>query len=298
MGDVSKHIRRKKILGNFPFVIVFTSMTLALFVLGVFCFILVHANQLSRFLQESIEMHVILNKDISESQKAYIETQLNAQPFILRKDQTIMIKYVSENDARKDFIQTYGEDFMKVLDENPLHSSFIIKLKPEYLNKKTLADISLKISKWDQVKEVYYLEDLADQITKNIRLITIVFVSFSIVLLIITILLINNTIKLALYSQRFLIRSMQLVGATKFFIQKPFLARAFSQGLISGAAAALLLAGVYYYILSMFPDFQALNTPYFPHVIGSLILFGGLLGLFSSLIAVNKYLKMSLDELY
>ena len=298
MGDVTKHIRRKKILGNFPFVIVFTSMTLALFVLGVFSFILVHANQLSQFLQESIEVHVILNKEISESQRAYIETQLNAQPFILRKDQITMIKYVSENDARKDFIQSYGEDFMKVLDENPLHSSFILKINPDYLNKKTLSDISVKISKWEQVKEVYYLEDLADQISKNIKLLTVVFVSFSVVLLIITILLINNTIKLALYSQRFLIRSMQLVGATKFFIQKPFLARAFSQGLISGATAALLLAGVYYYILSMFPDFQALSTPYLPHVIGSLILFGGLLGLFSSLIAVNKYLKMSLDELY
>ncbi len=298
MGDVTKHIRRKKILGNFPFVIVFTSMTLALFVLGVFSFILVHAGQLSQFLEESIEVHVILHKEISESQRAYIETQLNAQPFILRKDQNNMIKYVSENDARKDFIKSYGEDFMTVLDENPLHSSFIFKLKPEYLHKKSLSDIALRISKWEQVKEVYYLEDLADQITKNIRLLTIIFVSFSIVLLIITILLINNTIKLALYSQRFLIRSMQLVGATQFFIQKPFLARAFSQGIISGATASLLLGGVYYYILSMFPDFQALNTPYLPHVIGALILFGGLLGLFSSLIAVNKYLKMSLDELY
>ncbi|MBC7488068.1 MAG: ABC transporter permease, partial [Cytophagaceae bacterium] len=103
-------------------------MTLALFVLGVFAFILVHATQLSRFLQESIEVHVILNKEISESQKAYIETQLNAQPFILRKDQVTMIKYVSENDARTDFVKSYGEDFMKVLDENPLHSSFILKI--------------------------------------------------------------------------------------------------------------------------------------------------------------------------
>ncbi|MDB5272591.1 MAG: cell division protein [Chitinophagaceae bacterium] len=298
MGDISKHIRRKKILGNFPFVIVYTSMTLALFVLGVFCFILVHANQLSRFLQESIEVHVILNKEISESQRAYIETQLNAQPFVLHKDQNTMLKYVSEEDARKDFIKTYGEDFMKVLDENPLHSSFILKIKPEYLNKKSLSDISLKVSKWEQVKEVYYLEDLADQITKNIHLLTVVFISFSIILLIITILLINNTIKLALYSQRFLIRSMQLVGATKFFIQKPFLARAFSQGLISGATAALLIAGIYYYMLHLFPDFQALHTPYLLHVILSLILFGGLLGLFSSLLAVNRYMKMSLDELY
>ncbi|MBC7488025.1 MAG: ABC transporter permease [Cytophagaceae bacterium] len=209
-----------------------------------------------------------------------------------------MIKYVSENDARTDFVKSYGEDFMKVLDENPLHSSFILKINPQYLNKKSLSDISLKISKWDQVKEVYYLEDLADQITKNIRLLTIVFVSFSVILLIITILLINNTIKLALYSQRFLIRSMQLVGAKPFFIQKPFLARALSQGLISGATASLLLAGIYYYILSMFPDFQALHTPYLPHVVGALIVFGGLLGLFSSLLAVNKYLRLSLDELY
>ena len=298
MEEITKHIRRKKILGSFPFAVVFTSMTLALFVLGVFCFILLHAKQLSQFVQENIEVHVILNKDISESQRAYIETQLNQQSFILKKDSDLMVKYLSQDDAQKDFIKTYGEDFMKILDENPLHSSFILKIKPEFLHKKSLAEIDLKISKWDQVKEVYYLEDLADKITKNIKMLTIVFVSFTVILLIITILLINNTIKLALYSQRFLIRSMQLVGATQFFIQKPFLYRAGIQGFLSGAVASLLLAGLYYYGTILYPDLQALNTPYLPHVILILILFGTLLGLLSSLLTIGKYLKMSLDELY
>lgn len=298
MEEITKHIRRKKILGNFPFAVVFTSMTLALFVLGVFCFILLHAKQLSQFIQENIEVHVILNKDISESQRAYIETQLSQQAFVLKKGDNLMLKYVSQDDAKKDFIKTYGEDFMKVLDENPLHSSFIVKVKPEYLNKKSLSEIDLQISKWEQVKEVYYLEDLADKITKNIRFITIVFVSFTLILLIITILLINNTIKLALYSQRFLIRSMQLVGATQFFIQKPFLIRAAFQGFLSGTVASALLAGIYYYGTIMFPDLNALHTPYLPHVMGILILFGTFLGFFSSLITISKYLKMSLDELY
>jgi cell division transport system permease protein len=298
MEEITKHIRRKKILGNFPFAVVFTSMTLALFVLGVFCFILLHAKQLSQFIQENIEVHVILNKDISESQRAYIETQLNQQSFILKKDADLMVKYVSQDDAKKDFIKTYGEDFTKVLDDNPLHSSFILKIKPEYLNKKSLTEIDLKISKWEQVKEVYYLEDLANKITKNIQLLTIVFVSFTIILLIITILLVNNTIKLALYSQRFLIRSMQLVGATQFFIQKPFLLRAGFQGFLSGVFAASLLGGIYYYGTLVYPELHALHTPYLIHVILILILFGTVLGLVSSLLAISKYLKMSLDELY
>ena len=298
MKDISNHIRRKKILGNFPFAVVFTSMSLALFVLGVFCFILLHAKQVSQFIQENIEVHVILNTDISESQRAYIETQLHQQPFVLKKDAALMVKYISQDEAKKDFIKTYGEDFMKVLDENPLHSSFVIKLKPEYLNKESLTSIDLTISKWEQVKEVYYLKDLADKITKNIRLLTIIFISFTVILLIITILLINNTIKLALYSQRFLIRSMQLVGATQFFIQKPFLARAAFQGFLSGSLASALLAGIYYYATTLFPDLQSLNTPYLPHVFAILILFGTLLGLLSSWITISKYLKMSLDELY
>ncbi len=298
MEELTKHIRRKKILGNFPFAVVFTSMTLALFVLGVFCFILLHAKQLSQFIQENIEVHIILNNDISESQRAYIETQLHQQTFVLKKENNLFVKYVSQEEAKKDFIKTYGEDFMKVLDENPLHPSFIIKLKSEYLNKEALGQIDRKISKWEQVKEVYYLEDLADKITKNIRLITILFISFTSILLIITILLINNTIKLALYSQRFLIRSMQLVGATQFFIQKPFLARAAFQGFLSGTLASALLAGLYYYATTLFPDLQSLHTPYLPHVFGILILFGTLLGLSSSFIAISKYLKMSLDELY
>jgi len=298
MEEITKHIRRKKILGNFPFAVVFTSMTLALFVLGVFCFILLHAKQLSQFIEENIEVHVILNSDISESQRAYIETQLDQQPYILKKENTLMVKYISQDDARKDFVKTYGEDFMKVLDENPLHSSFVIKLKPQYLNQEALNAIDLNISKWEQVKEVYYLKDLADKITKNMRVITIVFVSFTAILLLITILLINNTIKLALYSQRFLIRSMQLVGATQFFIQKPFLARAAAQGFLSGTIASALLAGIYYYATTLFPDLQSLHTPYLPHVFVILILFGTLLGLLSSWIAISKYLKMSLDELY
>jgi cell division transport system permease protein len=298
MEDITKHIRRKKILGNFPFAVVFTSMTLALFVLGVFCFILLHAKQLSQFIQENIEVHIILNNDISESQRAYIETQLHQQNFVLKKGNALFVKYVSQDEAKKDFVKTYGEDFMNVLDENPLHSSFIIKLKSEYLNKQALSQIDRKISQWEQVKEVYYLEDLAEKITKNIRLITILFVSFTAVLLLITILLINNTIKLALYSQRFLIRSMQLVGATQFFIQKPFLARAAFQGFLSGALASALLAGIYFYATTLFPELHSLHTPYLPHVFGILILFGTLLGLSSSYMAISKYLKMSLDELY
>jgi cell division transport system permease protein len=298
MEDITKHIRRKKIVGNFPFAIVFTSMTFSLFVLGIFCFILLHAKQLKQFIQESIEVHVVLSDSISTTQKTFVETQLRSKSYVLSKNDALMIKYLSKEDARKEFIHTYGEDFMKVLDENPLKASFILKVQPEYLHRDSLAAISKSLATIDQVKEVYYLEDLADKINKNIKLLTLLFISFAIILIFITILLINNTIKLALYSQRFLIRSMQLVGATQWFIQKPFLYRATMQGLTSGITASALIYGIIFYISTLSAEFSSFNTPYLPYVFIILIMFGILLGFLSSWLAIRKYLKMSLDELY
>jgi len=149
------------------------------------------------------------------------------------------------------------------------------------------------------VFEVTYLESLADSINRNLKKIGLILIGFSVLLLITVAILINNTVKLALFSQRFLIRSMQLVGATAGFIQTPFLLRSVVHGIWGGLISSSLLYGVLFYAYQWVNDLEVLqDTQQQFYLFGGLIIFGALIGFFSSWRAVNKYLKMSLDELY
>jgi cell division transport system permease protein len=291
--------KSKKKLGTYPYLTVMFSITLALFVMGLFGLIFIHAQKLSRIAQENIEMKVFLDKNIQEQQKDSIQNVLSSKPYVLKKNNQPQIKYISDEEAKKQFIKDYGHDFTKVLADNPLHSSYVIKIAPAFSDSTNLGKISHQIEAIEGVKEVFYLEDLIIKVNRNIRIISIVLLSFALILLFASILLINNTIKLALYSQRFLIRSMQLVGATKGFIQKPFILRALLHGFLSGAIAAVLLFVLLNYTYTEIHYLEDLKEPQnILIVLFSLLLLGAIIGFFSSWRAVNRYLKMSLDELY
>jgi cell division transport system permease protein len=162
-----------------------------------------------------------------------------------------------------------------------------------------MSSIAKKIDNLDGVKEVFYLEDIISKINNNIAVISYILAGFALILITASVLLIKNTIKLALYSQRFLIRSMQLVGATKSFIQRPFIMHAVIQGIFSGALAATALFGLLNYTYTELNDLKDLKeNENIIIILASLLVLGAIVGLFSSYRAVNKYLKMSLDELY
>jgi cell division transport system permease protein len=291
--------KRKKQVGSYPNFTVVFSITMALFVSGLFAIIFLHANKLSNIIRERIEIHVYLSHHLNQNQISSINDMISSQEYIFKKNNVPQVRYISQEEAAKKFIQETGEDFSKVLKDNPLHASFIIKINPLYSDTTQLRKIVNNLATIDGIYEVDYQENLITQINNNIKSISFIFIGFAIILLVASVLLINNTIRLALFSQRFLIRSMQLVGATKGFIQKPFLLHAIFQGLGSGIIAALLLGLLTEYAYSEVSDLSKLEEmENILIILGSLLIFGIIIGLLSSYRAVNKYLKMSLDELY
>lgn len=291
--------RKKKKLGSYPYVSVVFSISLALFVIGLFGLLILHANRLTRIIKENIEIQVYLNRTISENDKIKIRKTLSNKDYIAVVNGQPQISFVSKEEAARDFIEETGEDFIQFLGENPLRDAYIINVKPENYTTEDLQKIRLDIERISGVFEVTYVESLINSINKNVTKISIVLVSFAALLVIIVAILINNTIRLALFSQRFLIRSMQLVGATRRFIKKPFLIRSFMHGILGGIFASVLLLLILNYANQQIEDIEKLQEPSKIVILFvSLLVLGGFMGFLSTYRAVNKYLKMSLDELY
>jgi cell division transport system permease protein len=291
--------RTKKQLGYFKFGSVLFSTTLSLFIVGLFGIILIQASSLTKVIRENIEIQVFLDKNLPEKQLADLRKNLSARPFVLVKEDSVQLRFISNKEAADTFIKNTGEDFTKFLEDNPLRDSYVFSVAEEFQSSEQLAVIAKELEILPGVFEVSYMTDLVDSINKNLVKVSLVMGGFIIILIITVIMLINNTIRLALFSQRFLIRSMQLVGATRDFIRKPFLIRAFSFGVAAGILASAILFGLLEYTKGNIEGFAMLqNTEMLVLLFVCLTVMGGILSLFSTLRAVNKYLNMSLDELY
>lgn len=293
-----KHKKKKK-LGSFPYVSVVFSVTLALFVIGLFGLLILHSNKLKDTIRENIAIQIYLDKFVTENDKIRISKLLTQKKYVAKEDNKSLVEFVSKEDAAKMFIESTGEDFIDFLGDNPLRDAFTIKIHPSYQQIDHLKNIENQLSKVDGVFEIVYVPNLVQSINKNITKISLALVGFTIILLITIVILINNTIKLALFSQRFLIRSMQLVGAKAGFIISPFVKRAAFQGLLSGVIASILLFGLVSYANSVIEELKQLQSiNEFLILLGFIIVLGMVIGIFSTYKAVKKYLKMSLDELY
>ncbi len=292
-------IRKKKRLGSYPYVSVVFSITMALFVIGLFGLLLLHANALSRVIRENVEVQIFLNQTISENDRLKIQKMLATKEYIAEVDGEQQTSYISKEEAAEDFIQDAGEDFRQFLGENPLHDAFVIRIKPEYYTAEALQKVKLDVERLSGVFEVAYVENLVKSINENLTKISLVLMGFALLLVLIVTVLINNTIRLALFSQRFLIRSMQLVGATARFIQRPFLARSFAHGLLGGVLASVLLILILQYANQQIEDIEQLQDPFkIAILLTGLLILGGALGFVSTYRAVKRYMGMSLDELY
>ena len=291
--------RKKAKLGRFKFASVLFSTTLSLFILGLFGVIVIQAKTLTSLIRENIEIQVFLHKDLTESQKTSIRKNLESRPYLLQKDGKSGLAFISRDDAAQEFLKDTGEDFSKFLDDNPLRDSYTIAIAEEFQTAEQIDEIVTEINKLEGVFEVTYMADLVDSINKNLFKVALVMGGFILILVFTVVMLINNTIRLALFSQRFLIRSMQLVGATRSFIRRPFLGRALLFGFLSGLIASGLLFGILEYTKANIEGFSLLqNNDLLLALFGVLVVAGVLLSVLSTLQAVNKYLNMSLDELY
>lgn len=288
----------KKTFGNFPFLSVLFSVSLSLLLLGVFSFFLLTSLQIKDLIQKNTEINIFLNKKVSDSQISQIKKILYTKDYSLSNDENTL-QYISRDDAAKDFSKEIGEDFIKFLGNNPLRDLIILKINSKYFETIMLEEIERDILSIPGVYEVDYSKEMIQNINKNVRNISIVFISIFITLFIISITLINNTLRIALFSQRFLIRSMQLVGATSNYILKPFIMRGFFYGLVSGIISSSLL-----YVMIIFTNkkitgfdmiisFEQLSIIFI-----ALIFTGIIIVMFSTYNSVNKYLNSSLDDLY
>ncbi len=290
---------KKKKLGSYPFVSVVFSITLALFVVGLFGMLIILTNKLTQNIQENVEMQVFLNKDLSKNEITKISKTLSSKDYVFEKDEVPQATIITKEEAAKQFIEETGEDFVSFLGDNPLRDVVVLKINPEYHPSDSLAEIKKEISGIRGVYEVSYIENLVNSINENLAKISVVLIGFSLILFIVVVILINNTIKLALFSQRFLIRSMQLVGATSGFIQKPFLVRASLYGFISGVFATVILGVLLYFANTKIEGLSDLQSNEKLLILaGIMLVLGTIVGFISTFAAIKKYLKLSLDELY
>lgn len=286
-------------LGSFPIFNVIFSTMLALLVMGLFGLLLIHANKLTKTVQEHVTIQVFLNKNATEDDMIRIDQFLSQQPYILQKEGIPQLVFISKREAAETFIKETGENFVEILQENPLRDSYVFHVEPHFQDAKSLQAIKKTLLDIQGVFEVSYLENLVTAINKNIRHISMVLIFFMVVLLMVVIILINNTIKLAIYSQRFLIRSMNLVGARASFIRNPFLIRAVIIGLLAGTMADLLLLSLLHYANLQIDLLPTLQQPIKIFTLLTCIpLLGACITGAGTYQAVNKYLYLSLDNLH
>jgi cell division transport system permease protein len=291
--------RRKKKVGRYPGGLILFSMTVALFLIG-FCGLLaLQSKRLVTYIRENYEMRVFLDRDIDSTKAEPVYKKIAARPYILTTNGQPQVSFISRDAAAREFIAETKEDFKAFLDDNPLHDSYRVRLAEDYFEEAKLKQVKQDLEEIDGVQEAVYQENLVDTINRNINKIYVVMTGFAVVLLLIIILLMNNTIRLALYSQRMLIRSMQLVGATNGFITRPFLLRGVGQGILAGLLASGLLVALQQAAVYNIPELSVLQEPVkIAMLLGGLVLLGLMIGLLSTAQAVNRYLGVSLDELY
>jgi cell division transport system permease protein len=291
--------RKKKTLGSYPYFSVIFSVTLALFVVGIFGLIYQYSGRLGRIIRENLAVQVYLDKNLPESQQLRINRVLTTKPYIVQSDQQPEIEFISEQEAALRFTESTGEEFTEFLGENPLRAAFNIRISAAYQLSDSLARIKTELEKIEGIHEVVYVPSLVDSINRNMARISLLLGGIFIILITVVVILINNTMKLALFSQRFLIRSMQLVGARQSFILAPFLQKSLLHGAIAGILASTMIYLASEYAARQISDLQALHDTRELLLLFILVLFMGMaISGISTLFAVNKYLKMSLDDLY
>lgn len=269
------------------------SMSLVLFVLGILGFLLINANRLSNHVKQNIGFSVMIKEGVKNVDIMQLQKWIDSKPYSLETD------WVSKEDAAKELQEQLGEDFIAFLGYNPLLESIDIKLKASYANPDSLLILQQQLIKNDLIHEVFYQKDLVEKINENVRKMSVFLLSFCILLFIISFTLINNTIRLTVYSKRFLIRTMKLVGATNKFIKGPFLSDSIYNGIYSSLLAICMLVAVFQLLQSDMPSF--LNIQNFKSIgiiFACIFVVGILFTWLSTFFALRKYLRIKESEIY
>lgn len=269
------------------------SITLVLLLVGVASLLLVNAKSVSDYFKENVQVSVLLRPDVTEDEAMNYATTLDAMPFIKGT------RFISKEEGTRDMTDMLGEDFLSVFETAPIPVSVDVTLKADYVSADSLELVKKAIGSSPLVDEVVYQQSLVDKLNTNLGKISLVLGIFVVLLLFISFVLINNTVRLNVFSKRFTIHTMKLVGATKSFILAPFLGQAVFQGLFSALLAILILLGILYFVRKEFVQlFEIFSLDLLLTVIGIVIVAGIVICLVSTYFVVGRLVSLSNDELY
>jgi cell division transport system permease protein len=269
------------------------SISLVLFLIGIVGLLIINGRNISNKVRENIGFNVILKENVKEADIYQLQKVLDSKHYILSTE------YITKAEAALETEQLIGDDFVEFLGYNPLPPSIKVRLQASYTKPDSVMFIEQELLNYEPVSEVVYKKSLLYAINENIRKISIVILSFSLLLLLVAVTLINNTIRLSIYSKRFIINTMQLVGATSGFIRKPFLLRSALNGFIGSVIAMGLLCGIIYVTEEELEGLISFNDLELIALLSlSILAVSIVINWISTFFAVNKYLNIQTDKLY
>lgn len=289
-SSFDKFQKRRLISSYFSVVL---SVFLVLFLLGILGFFIINSKKLADNFREEIAMTVFFKNDANDSILKAFGTELKSAPF------TKSYEYVSKEAAAKQHTDIIGEDFMTFLGTNPLQNSYDIHLKADFVERDSIAKIESRLRKNAMVSDIVYDKQLVNLVNDNIKKVSMWILIISGFLTVIAVLLINSSLRLSIYSHRFIIKTMQMVGATKAFIRKPFVMRSIKLGMIGAGLAIIALIGVLIYIQTNFPDLGILDDKLLVGLVLLLVFaIGVLITWISTYFATQRFLNLRTDDLY
>ena len=275
------------------YISVIISISLVLFLLGILGLLVLNTKKVSNYFKESAAISLYLKNGIAKDKILNLQVSIDDQKF------TKSTKFISKEEAAEIYKKENGEDFMDFLGYNPLENSIDIYVKADYVSPEKMEEIENKYKDNQYVSSVSYDKPLINLLTKNVRRISFFILIFSGLATLIVVVLINSSIRLSVYSKRFTIKTMQMVGATKRFIRKPFVWNSVKLGMIGALLAIIELAAVLYYIDQVFPEFGIIEDRIeMTGLFGIIFLLGIILTWASTFLATQRFLNLRTDELY
>lgn len=291
MANGENRLIRRRLAGSYLSSVI--SISLVLLLVGVASLLLVNAKGVSDYFKENMQVSVLLKQEVGEEEATRFESALAAMPFIKGT------RFVSKSQGTAEMTDLLGEDFLSVFETSPIPVSIDVTLKADYVSPDSLEVVRKAVASSPLVDEVVYQQSLVEKLSANLEKISLVIGVFIALLLFISFVLINNTVRLNVFSRRFTIHTMKLVGATKSFIRGPFLAQAVFQGVFSALIATILLLGILFFVRSEFARlFEIFSLRLLLVVIGIVLLCGIVICVVSTYFVVGRLVSLSKDELY
>jgi cell division transport system permease protein len=291
MSNSFEKYQKKRLRSSYLSVIV--SIALILFLVGLLGLIILKTKSLAQHFKEQVTLNIFLN-DMED-----VNATANFQKELRNKEYTKTLEFVSKEKAAEIMQEEIGQDFLEFLGTNPLKNTINLHLKSEFVTKDKLKEIEQSLTKNKLVYEVSYDRPLIELLNKNINRISLWILAFSGLLTLIAVVLINSSIRLSVYSKRFIIKTMQMVGATKGFIRRPFIWTSIKLGILGALLAIVALIGLSYYIEQQVPDIKILDDIKLMGIVfGGVLLLGILITWISTFFATRRFLNLRTDELY